>query len=128
MMGRLGGIFTGVQMIVVLLTTASPNLAKQFQVIVLMSVFASLLPYIYALVALPIIMVAKSMNKGGGFIFYCTLAVIGILYSLFALFGSGGNAMFWGVLMMMLTIPLYALVAAKRSKSGIKTLYLDSEE
>ncbi|VEI61872.1 Uncharacterised protein [Serratia fonticola] len=30
--------------------------------------------------------------------------------------------------MMMLTIPLYALVAAKRSKSGIKTLYLDSEE
>jgi arginine:agmatine antiporter len=123
-----GLIFTSVLMTVVLLTTASPNLAKQFQVIVLMSVFASLLPYIYALVALPIIMVAKSLNKGGGFIFYCTLAVIGILYSLFALFGSGGNAMFWGVLMMMLTIPLYALVAAKRSKRGIKTLYLDSEE
>ncbi|WP_411754379.1 hypothetical protein [Serratia sp. (in: enterobacteria)] len=35
MMGRLGGIFTGVQMIVVLLTTASPNLAKQLQVIVM---------------------------------------------------------------------------------------------
>ncbi|HHQ6575603.1 TPA: hypothetical protein ACSTLY_003030 [Serratia fonticola] len=29
MMGRLGGIFTGVQMIVVLLTTASPNLVKR---------------------------------------------------------------------------------------------------
>lgn len=35
MMGRLGGIFTGVQMIVVLLTTASPNLVKQLQVIVM---------------------------------------------------------------------------------------------
>ncbi|WP_261160240.1 hypothetical protein [Serratia fonticola] len=35
MMGLLGGIFTGMQMIVVLLTTASPNLAKQLQVIVM---------------------------------------------------------------------------------------------
>ncbi|ERK07911.1 hypothetical protein L580_1975 [Serratia fonticola AU-P3(3)] len=55
MMDRLGGV-TGVQMIVVLLITASPNLAKQLQVI------------------------------------------------------------------------CYALVAAKRSKSGIKTLYLNTEE
>jgi hypothetical protein len=56
MMGRLGGIFTGVQMIVVLLTTASPNLVKT------------------------------------------------------------------------VTGHCYALVAAKRSKSGIKALYLDNEE
>lgn len=117
-----GLIFTGVLMTVVLLITASPNLAKQFQVIILMSVFASLLPYIYSLVALPIIMVAKKRNKGREFITYCILSIIGILYSLFALFGSGNNAMFWGVLMMMLTIPLYALVAAKRSKSGVKIL------
>ncbi|MFP2405342.1 amino acid permease [Enterobacter ludwigii] len=122
-----GLIFTGVLMTVVLFTTASPNLAKQFQVIILMSVFASLLPYIYALVALPVIMVAKSLNKGRVFVTYCLLSIIGVLYSLFALFGSGSNAMFWGVLMMMVTIPLYALVAASRSKSGVKILYLDDD-
>lgn len=122
-----GLIFTGVLMTIVLLTTASPNLAKQFQVIILMSVFASLLPYIYALVALPVIMIAKSLNKGRDFIKYCILSVIGILYSLFALFGSGNNAMFWGVLMMMLTIPLYALVAVKRSKNGVDILYLNDD-
>ena len=122
-----GLIFTGVLMTVVLLTTASPNLAKQFQVIILMSVFASLLPYIYALVALPVIMTAKSLNKGRGFILYCFLSVVGILYSLFALFGSGSNAVFWGVLMMMVTIPLYALVAVNRSKHGKKILYLDED-
>lgn len=123
-----GLIFTGVLMSLVLLTTASPDLASQFQIIVLMSVFASLLPYLYALVALPIIMAAKSLNKGGSFIFYCLLSVIGVAFSLFALFGSGANAMFWGVLMMMLTIPLYALVAANRQKQGRKTLYLDDPE
>ncbi|MDR6367006.1 amino acid permease [Enterobacter sp. SORGH_AS_0287] len=122
-----GLIFTGVLMTVVLFTTASPNLAKQFQVIILMSVFASLLPYIYALVALPVIMVAKSLNKGRVFVTYCLLSIIGVLYSLFALFGSGSNAMFWGVLMMMVTIPLYALVAASRSKNGVKILYLDDD-
>lgn len=122
-----GLIFTGILMTVVLFITASPNLAKQFQVIILMSVFASLLPYIYALVALPVIMVAKSLDKGRAFITYCLLSVVGILYSLFALFGSGSNAMFWGILMMMVTIPLYALVAANRSKNGVKILYLDDD-
>ncbi|RWR02212.1 antiporter [[Pantoea] beijingensis] len=121
-------LFTGVLMTLVLLGTASPNLAKQFQIIVLMSVFASLLPYIYALVSLPVIMVAKSLNKGRSFVIYCILATIGIIYSLFALFGAGASAMFWGVLMMMLTIPLYAFIAAARSKKGIETLYLHQKE
>jgi len=120
-----GLIFTGILMTIILMTTASPDLASQFQIIVLMSVFASLLPYIYALVALPIIMVAHSMNKGFSFIFYCFMAVIGIVYSLFALFGSGSNAMYWGIMMMMITIPLYAFVAMKRSIKGEKILYLD---
>lgn len=123
-----GLIVSGFLMTIVLLTTASPNLAKQFQIIILMSVFASLLPYMYALISLPIIMVAKSLNKGFGFIFYCTLAVIGIAYCLFALFGSGESAMFWGVLMMLLSIPLYALVAAKRKKSGGEILYITQDD
>lgn len=120
-----GLIFTGILMTIILMTTASPDLASQFQIIVLMSVFASLLPYIYALVALPIIMVAHSINKGFSFIFYCFMAVIGIVYSLFALFGAGSNAMYWGIMMMMITIPLYAFVAMKRSIKGEKILYLE---
>ncbi|GAB2933483.1 amino acid permease [Hafnia psychrotolerans] len=123
-----GLIVSGILMTVVLLTTASPDLAKQFQIIILMSVFASLLPYMYALISLPIIMVAKSLNKGFSFVFYCTLAVIGIAYCLFALFGSGESAMFWGVLMMLLSIPLYALVAAKRKKAGDEILYSSQDE
>lgn len=123
-----GLIVSGILMTVVLLTTASPDLAKQFQIIILMSVFASLLPYMYALISLPIIMVAKSLNKGFSFVFYCTLAVLGIAYCLFSLFGSGESAMFWGVLMMLFSIPLYALVAAKRKKAGDVILYNSQDE
>ncbi|MFZ4835681.1 histidine-histamine antiporter [Rouxiella sp. Mn2063] len=120
-------IFTGVLMSGVLLMTASPNLAEQFKVIILMSVFASLLPYMYALISLPIIMVSKKMNRGPTFMFYSVMVVIGMIYSIFALLGSGTDSMFWGIVMMMVTIPLFSFVAAGRSKKGVDVLYLDKK-
>ncbi|MER5011576.1 histidine-histamine antiporter [Morganella morganii] len=121
-------IFTGVLMSLVLLMTASPNLAKQFEIVILMSVFASLLPYMYALISLPIIMVSKKMNRGSTFIFYNVLVVIGIIYCVFALLGSGSDSMFWGLVMMSITIPLFSFVAAGRAKKGNEILYINDEQ
>ncbi|MGK3143596.1 histidine-histamine antiporter [Pantoea sp. C2G6] len=118
-------IFTGVLMSLVLLLTASPDLAKQFEVVILMSVFASLLPYMYALISLPIIMVSRKLNHGKGFMFYCTMVVIGVIYSIFALLGSGNDSLYWGIAMLMVTIPLFSFVAAGRNKNGKSILYLD---
>lgn len=120
-----GLLISGVLMSLVLLLTASPNLASQFQVVILMSVFASLLPYMYATIALPIIMVSKKLNYGRSFMFYCVLAVIGIIYSIFALLGSGTDSIFWGTVMMMVTIPLFSFVAAGRNRKGQEILYLE---
>lgn len=105
--------------------TASPDLARQFQVVILMAVFASLLPYMYALISLPIIMISKKINRGRTFMFYSVLTLIGIIYSIFALLGAGTDSMFWGVVMMIITIPLYSFVAAGRNKQGQKILYLE---
>lgn len=120
-----GLIISGVLMSLVLLLTASPNLAKQFQVSILMSVFASLLPYMYAIISLPIIMIAKNKNHGTSFILYCILTVIGIIYSIFALLGSGADSIFWGTVIMAVTIPLFSFVAAGRNKNGQTTLHLE---
>ncbi|PRD14948.1 histidine-histamine antiporter [Pantoea coffeiphila] len=120
-------IFTGVLMSAVLMMTASPNLAKQFEVVILMSVFASLLPYMYALISLPIIMMSKKINRGPSFMFYSVMVVIGMIYSIFALLGSGTDSMFWGIVMMMFTIPLFCFVAAGRNKKGDDILYLDKK-
>lgn len=120
-------IFTGVLMSAVLLMTASPDLAQQFQIVILMSVFASLLPYMYAIISLPIIMIAKKMNKGRTFVIYCILVALGMVYSLFAMLGSGSDSMFWGIVMVMSTIPLYCFVAAGRHKKGINVLNIDDQ-
>ncbi|NAW68124.1 MULTISPECIES: histidine-histamine antiporter [Vibrio] len=117
-------IFTGVLMSIVLMMTASPNLAKQFEIIILMSVFASLLPYMYALISLPIIMVSKKLNRGRTFMFYSVMVVLGMVYSIFALLGSGSDSIFWGIVMMMITIPMFSFVAAGKSNKGEKVLYL----
>lgn len=120
-----GLIISGVLMSAVLLLTASPDLADQFKVVILMSVFASLLPYMYALISLPIIMVSKKLNRGPTFMFYSTLTLIGMIYSIFALLGSGSDSIFWGTIMMMVTIPLFSFVAAGRNRKGQEILYLE---
>ncbi|EJJ3920249.1 histidine-histamine antiporter [Salmonella enterica] len=117
-------IFTTVLISLVLMLTASPDLAKQFEIVILMSVFASLLPYMYAIISLPIIMASKKMNKSKEFMFYCVLTVIAMVYCVFALLGSGTGSIFWGVVMMSITIPLYSFVAVKKSKKGQNVLFL----
>lgn len=121
-----GLVFTGVLMTLVLAMTASPDLAQQFKVVILLSVFASLMPYMYALVALPVIMIAHKINKGSTFMFYGVLVVIGMIYSLFALLGSGSDSLYWGTLMMGITIPLYSYVANNRNKEGKPILYMEA--
>lgn len=113
-----GLVATGLLMSAVLLLTASPDLAAQFQVIILMSVFASLLPYMYAVIALPIIMISKKMSVGPTFKLYAVLAMIGVVYSIFAMLGSGSQSIFWGTALIMVTIPLYSLVVRNASANA----------
>lgn len=109
-------IFTGVLMSLVILMTASPKLAEQFQIVILMSVFASLMPYMYAVISLPLMMINKGKNKGSEFVFYVVMVIIAMIYSMFALLGSGANSMFWGTLMMVLTIPPYCYVVWNKNR------------
>lgn len=111
-------VFTGVLMSLVLFMTASPNLAKQFEIVILLSVFASLLPYIYAIISLPILMINRDMAATRTFRVYTGLVLIGIVFCLYALLGSGSNSLYWGILMVLITIPLYTYVAAKKHSAA----------
>jgi arginine:agmatine antiporter len=121
-------VFTGILMSLVLFMTASPDLSKQFQVVILLSVFASLMPYMYALIALPVIMISHKVNKGSTYVFYAVMVVIGMAFCVFALLGSGSDSLYWGTLMMALTIPLYSFVAYTRNKKGEQILYIKASE
>lgn len=119
-------IFTGILMTAVFFMTMSENAAKQFEILILMSVYACLVPYIYAVISLPITMIAKKDTKS--FMFYTILAGIGLVYSLFAMLGSGSDTLFWGCLLIQITIPLYAFVAKKKHDKGDVILFNQDEK
>ena len=106
-------IFTAVLMCGVLLLTASPNLAEQFQIVILMSVYCSLLPYLYAITALPILWTAKKLKKDGNYKWHTLLVLVSILYCMFALVGSGADSIFWGTLLVTFMIPVFTFPALK---------------
>jgi len=113
-------IFTGVLMSLCILLTASPDLAEQFRIVILMSAFGTLMPYIYAIIALPIIMISKKLNYGGEYIFYLIMVMVAFCYSLFAILGSGANTITCGTILMIITVPPYCYAAwnKKRKKSA----------
>lgn len=111
-------IFTGVLMSICILLTASPTLAEQFKIVILMSAFGTLMPYIYAVVAFPIIMVQKKLNKGGEYIFYIIMGVLAFLYSLFAILGSGSDNITYGTILMVITVPPYCYSAWNKKRKA----------
>lgn len=115
-------IFTGVLMTIVFFMTMSPNAADQFQILILMSVYACLVPYIYAVIACPITLIAKGETGTRSFYVYMLLTVVALAYCLFAMLGSGTDTLFWGCLLLQITIPLYTYVAKRKKERGEEIL------
>lgn len=102
-----GLIISGVLMSLVLLPTASRS--RQTVPVVIPDVgICLLLPYMYAIIALPIIMVSKSSTVD---VVYVLLRPDCHRYDLQYIrpAGSGTDSIFWGTIMMMVTIPLFSL-------------------
>ncbi|KAA6204417.1 MAG: amino acid permease [Candidatus Tokpelaia sp.] len=115
-------IFTGILMSLCILLTTSPNLAEQFRIVILMSAFGTLMPYIYAVIALPIIMISEKLNRGRDYIFYLIMTVMAFCYSLFAILGSGANTITYGTILMIITVPPYCYAAWNKRRQQAEQL------
>lgn len=94
------------------LMTISPTLNEQFEALVNLAVVTNVIPYILCMAAIFIIQkisnVPTKEMKITNFI-----AVIGTLYSFYALYGSGYEAMMWGSIVTFLGWSAYGLIAWK---------------
>ncbi|CAH0532737.1 Arginine/agmatine antiporter [Vibrio stylophorae] len=118
----LGLIFTACLMSVVLLLTVSPNLEKQFSNIILLAISAGLIPYAFAAIALPVLMVRFGTGRGWMFILFCLLSCIGLSFVLFALVGSGAKPLLLAIIIQILTIPLYLMVVIRQASNTAAAL------
>lgn len=105
-----GMIILGVVQTAMSLMTISPDLNAQFEAIVNLAVVTNLVPYILCMAAIFMIQhvagvpadKAKKVN---------TIAFIGAIYSFYALYGSGYEAMMWGGIVTFFGWTAYGFIA-----------------
>ena len=90
--------------------SASPEFFSQFEAAVDLSVMTNLIPFIFSMGSILVIQKAAT-GKTDWATNFC--AVIGLIYSFYALYACGTDALVWGSLVTFLGIALYGFVSPK---------------
>ncbi len=97
---------------VLALMTISPSLNNQFNVLVNLAVVTNIIPYILSMAALVIIQKMAKVDPGkakmANFV-----ALVGAIYSFYALYSSGSEAMLYGAIVTFMGWTLYGLVSPR---------------
>ncbi len=107
-----GMIIMGFVQSAMALSTISPNLSKQFSALVNLAVVTNVLPYIIALSALMVIMQAAKVPQGP-YRFNVLVAVVALVYSIYALWASGFEAVMGGMLVMGVGYVVWGFMAPR---------------
>ncbi|MBW5836927.1 putrescine-ornithine antiporter [Yersinia enterocolitica] len=94
------------------LMTISPSLNKQFNVLVNLAVVTNIIPYILSMAALIIIQKVAKVDPSKARIANI-IALIGALYSFYALYSSGEEAIMYGAIVTFLGWTLYGFVSPR---------------
>ena len=103
-------VVMGVVQSLMALSTASPTLSETFGVLVSLAVVTNVIPYIIALSALPLMMRTAGVEQGK-YRLNVAVAVVAMLYSTYAIFASGKDAVMGGTLVMAIGFIIWGFIA-----------------
>jgi len=109
-----GMIVMGVVQSLMALMTISPSLSEQFAALVNLAVVTNVVPYIIALSALPVMMEAAGVNQSK-YRRNVAIALVAMLYSVYAIYASGKDAVFGGMLVSGLGFVIWGFIATRFS-------------
>ena len=107
-----GMLVMGVVQSLLALSTISPNLSDQFGVLVNLAVVTNVIPYIIALSALPLMMQRAKVEQSK-YRFTLAIALVAMLYSTYAIFASGKDAVLGGTIVMALGFIIWGFLASR---------------
>ncbi|MEE3608957.1 putrescine-ornithine antiporter [Avibacterium paragallinarum] len=98
--------------------TISPSLNKQFNILVDLAVVTNVIPYLLSMAALAVLLKYSNISRNK---YKITLfvAFIGSLYSIYALYAAGEQAMLYGSIVTFIGWTLYGFVSYKFDYSAI---------
>ena len=106
----MGMIIAGVIQTLFAISTMSPDAAAQFSKLVDLAAVTNIVPYITAISALVIVM-KKANVTGKAYTLNIICMLVAIIYSAYALYASGMEAVFGGMVVMMVSYLLYGFIA-----------------
>jgi putrescine:ornithine antiporter len=109
-----GMIILGVVQSLLALSTISPTLSEQFSALVNLAVVTNVLPYIISLSALPLMMQTARV-AGTKYRRDLAITVVAILYSIYAIYASGGDAVLGGTMALGVGFLIWGFIAPRFS-------------
>lgn len=99
----------------ILLMNLSEGLVEQFDFIARIVVFSGLIPYLFVAAAYILVIIERKIHINS-WVKTITLGMLGIAYSLWAIYGSGNDTVFYGFLLLMCGVPMYAIMRWNQRK------------
>ena len=105
-------IVMGIVQSLMALSTISPSLSEQFNALVGLAVVTNVIPYIIALSAL-IVMMQNAGVRESAYRRNVVIALVAMLYSVYAIYASGANAVLGGTVVMGLGFVIFGFLAPR---------------
>jgi putrescine:ornithine antiporter len=105
-----GMIVLGVVQSLLALSTISPSLSEQFSVLVNLAVVTNVIPYVMSLSALFVMMKAAGVPQGK-YRLNTVVLLVALLYSTYAIYASGKDAVMGGTLVMAIGFIVWGFIA-----------------
>jgi len=111
-MPAFGIIISSILATILILMNYSGGLLKVLEFMLLVSTVSALIPYLFCSVSYFLLKRKEQLNSENK-LEYWFLAIITSLFSLYALLGSGYDSIFWGLLFLLLGVPVYLIINRK---------------
>jgi len=109
----IAGMFVmGIAQSLLALSTISPSLSEQFAVLVNLAVVTNVVPYVIALSALPV-MLQHAGISGRAYRRTIAIAVVAMMYSVYAIYASGKDAVFGGMIVTGIGFVIWGFIAPR---------------
>lgn len=93
----------------VMLMNLSDGLVDQFKFMAEIVVFSNLIPYLFVSAAYIIVLIEKRMYISSWFK-TLVLGLLGVSFSLWAIYGAGEQSVFYGLLLLLCGVPMYTIM------------------
>lgn len=110
-------LFSAVLVCLLILANYTRGLIGLFTFAILLSTTSVLVPYVFSAVAQIVVAVRDGRLAPGTSLWRTiVISVLGFLYSVWAIAGAGQEAVYWGFLLLLAGLPVYAWIAATDSE------------